>query len=177
MAAIPFLFPIRGPIPDKNRSTDKKAAQRSALWFGHRSLNHYSFAGRWDWGCSSHTSPQSGRQEGPCPDPSQGDTEEPFARLQHAQSRPCARAPRPAPAQPPAPPSAAGNGLRHRLPAPQPREGQPAPPHSRLGPGPPPGLQAPPGRAGPPGASPASTAARGAARSYRDGARHQPRSP
>lgn len=127
MAAIPFLFPIRGPIPDKNRSTDKKAAQRSALWFGHRSLNHYSFAGRWDWGCSSHTSPQSGRQEGPCPDPSQGDTEEPFARLQHAQSRPCARAPRPAPAQPPAPPSAAGNGLRHRLPAPQPREGQPAP--------------------------------------------------
>lgn len=130
MAAIPFLFPIRGPIHDKNRSTDKKAAQCSALRFGYRSLNHYGFAGRWAWGCSSHTSPQSGRQEGPCPDPSQGDTEEPFARLQHAQSRPYPRAPRPAPAQPPAPPSAAGNGLRHRLPAPPPWEGQTAPPRA-----------------------------------------------
>lgn len=77
---------------------------------------------------------------------------------------------------PAAPPSAPGNGLRHRLPTPQPgRPGhrpcpgapqtQPAlPPASR------PAAAGPSRTSRPAGASPASTAARGAARSYRDAA-------
>lgn len=87
---------------------------------------------------------------------------------------------RPGPATGTCPTACSSLRCRERPEAPLTRPATPggsARPHSRLGPGPPPGLQAPPGRAGPPGASPASTAARGAARSYRDGARHQPRSP